>query len=636
MLRFMRTHAGSWIIKILLGLIIVVFIFWGVGRIESKKKTVVATVGDYFITIGEFDRAYNNLLEYYSRIFGERFSPDLLKRMNIKQQVLDQLINTTLFLQGSEKIGLRVTKEELRDEILQYPAFQREGTFDRDLYLQALRRSGLEPGDFEETILRDLRIRRMDELIGDTTVILTEAEVKDLYFLENEKINLDFIKVSPKAFREKIKVTQKELEGYYEEHKEEFRSPPQVKVLYLKFSPNTYLEEAEVLPREIQEYYEVNIDQYRRPKRVRVRHILIKVDPEAKPDEVDKVKKKAEEVLAKARKGEDFATLAREFSNDPSASQGGDLGYFSQGEMEPILEKAVFHLAKGEISPLLKTRHGFHIVKLEDVQEAKEKSLEEVKGKITPLLRKEKAKDLAAMHAEDAAYKAKKLGELKAYAQREGLQASEVGPFKPAQTLDGLGIKKKFSSVAFTLEQGDISSAFQDGEDYFVLQVVDKMPPQSSPLEEVKERVKEALVSSLAKELAHNTAQQLLTAWRKGEDFKKLLEKKNLKVEQTGFFKRSSSSAPHIGTLARYAGELATLTLEDPWPEEVLEMADTYFVIRLRGVQEVSKTDYEKEKDTYRKRLSSLKKGELLHRWLKIMKDGAEIEINQELLGLYR
>ncbi len=636
MLKFMRAHATSWIIKILLGLIIVVFIFWGVGSIESKKRTVVATVGDYYITIGEFDRTYNNLLEYYTRIFGERLSPDLLKKMNIKQQVLDQLINTALIMQGVQKIGLLVSKEELRGAILQYPAFQRDGRFERDLYFQALRRSGLEPGAFEEMILRELTIRRMEELTGDTAVVLPEEEVQELYFLENERINLDFIRVSPHAFKRKAKITQGELESYYAEHREEFRTPPQVKVVYLKFSPKLYLKEAEVSPQEILEYYEMNIERYRRPKKVRVRHILFKVSPEAGPDEVAKVRKRARKVLAEARRGVDFAALARKYSDDPSASKGGDLGYFSQGEMEPILEKAVFHLRKGEISNLVRTRHGLHIVKAEDVQEVKVRALEKVKGEIKSHIKNEKSKDLAAIHAEDAAYKAKKKGELRAYAEGEGLQVRKAGPFKPGKPLIGLGIRKKFSSIAFTLGKDEISSAFQDGEDYFVLQVIDRLPPQIPPLKEVKARVREDLASLLAKELAQNTAQTLLTAWREGKGFKKLLNANGLRVRETGYFKRSSSSPPHIGPLGIYAGEVATLTLEEPWPKEVAEATDAYFVIKLRGVKRATLNEYEKEKNAYRKRLHSLKQGELLQRWVNAIKKGVDIKINQDLFGGYR
>ncbi len=240
------------------------------------------------------------------------------------------------------------------------------------------------------------------------------------------------------------------------------------------------------------------------------------------------------------------------------------------------------------------------------------------------------------MGAEDSAYKAKKRGGLKAYAEGEGFEVREVGPFAQGEPIPELGNKKKFSSIAFTLGKDEISSAFQDGEDYFILQVVHKVPPRIPPLEEVKEKVREAFVSSVAKDLARNTAESFLKTWREGQGFDKLLMANGLKVEETGYFKRSSTSVPRIGSMGRFVEEVASLTPEDPWPAEVAEMADAYFVIKLRGVKKASQTDYEKDRNTYRKRLYDLKRGELLLRWLTAMKQGAEIEVNQELLGLYR
>ncbi len=636
MLKFMRTHATSWIIKILLGLIIVVFIFWGMGSVRSKRETVVATVGGYDITKGEFEHTYNTLLRYYTRVFGGQLPPDLLERMNIKQQVLDRLLNLALIVQGGQRLGLRVTEEELGNAIHQHPAFQRYGKFEYELYLQFLRDQGLESGDFLDIFARELVASHMEGFIGDTAVIIPEEEAEELYFLENERIDLEFIKVSPHAFTGKVAVTPQEMEGYYAEHKEEFRTPPQVKVVYLRFSPQAYLTETTVSPQEIQEYYDMNIEQYRRPKRVRVRHILFKVGPEAGPDEVKEAREKAQKVLAEARREADFAALARRYSDDPSGATGGDLGYFTPGEMDPILEKAVSPLGKGDISPLVRTRQGFHIVKVDDVQEGAVKTLEEVKGGIVSFLMNEKAKDLAAIHAEDAAYKAKGKGELRTYAEQEGLQLREAGPFKPGEPIKELGDRKTFSSIAFTLGKGDISSAFQDGDDHFILQVVDKIPPQIPPLQEVQEAVKEGLTSSLAKESAQSAARDLLTAWREGKGFRELLWAHGLQVEETGYFKRSSASPPHIGPLGIHAGQVAALTLEEPWPEEVIEVADVYWVIKLRDVQEASHTEYEKEEETYGQLLSSRKREELLQRWLQEMKERVDIEINQELLGSYR
>lgn len=643
MLRYMRTHATSWFIKILLGLIIVVFVLWGMGSIKSKKETVVATVGGDYILRGEFDRTYHNVEEYYARMFGKQLPPDLLKGLNIKQQALDQLINAAIMQQGIHRIGLRVSEEELREAILHYPAFQRGGQFDINLYERLLRSIGVGDEQFQTMMQEDLMGQRLAALIGDTGVVLTEEEVKGLYFLQNEQINVSFVKITPQALIRRVRPTQSDVERYYAEHGEEFRTPSQVKVLYLRFSPDAYRKEMTVSPQDLQEYYDMHTEQYHRPERVRVSHILIRVSPDAGPDVVEKARKKAEKALAEARRGAqgaqgaDFAALARTYSDDPSASEGGDLGYFSRGEIDPTLGKVIFALRKGEIGPVVKTRHGFHVVKVTDVQAGTTKTLDAVKEEIISHLKKEGAQDLAARNAEDAAYQAKKGdGLIKAYADEMGLQVREAGPFRRGESLKGLGPRERFSAVAFTLDANEVSSAFQDGEDYFVLQVVDKIPPQIPPLVAVREAVKEALISSSARGLAQGIAQEILMAWKKGEGFWGLVRANGFTVAETGFFKRSASSPPGIGPLGAEADEIATLILEDPWPEDVAEVNGAYIVVKLSDVKKVGEKEYEKEKDTYRQQLSDLKGRELMQGWLAAMKEEVDIEINEALLGQYR
>ena len=639
MLRYMRTHATSWFIKILLGLIIVVFVLWGMGSIKSKKETIVATVGGDYIPRGEFDRTYHNVVEYYTRMFGKQLPPDLLKGLDIKQQALDQLINAAIMQQGIHRIGLRVSEEELREAILHYPAFQRGGQFDINLYERLLRSIGVGDEQFQTMMQEDLMSQRLAALIGDTGVVLTEEEVKGLYFLQNEQINLSFVKIPPKALMRRVRPTQSDVERYYAEHGEEFRTPSQVKVLYLRFSPDAYRKEVAVSPQDVQEYYDMHKEQYHRPERVRVSHILIRVSPDAGPDVVEQARKKAEKALAEARRdaqGANFAALARTYSDDPSASEGGDLGYFSRGEMDPTLGKVVFALRKGEIGPVVKTRHGFHVVKVTDVQAGRTRASDEVKEEIISLVMKERAQDLAAIHAEDAAYQAKQGDGLKAYADEMGLQVREAGPFRTGESVKGLGPRERFSAIAFTVDANEVSSAFQDGEDYFVLQVVDKIPPQIPPLETVREEVKEVLISSSARGLAQGIAQEILIAWKKGEGFWGLLRANGFTVAETGFFKRSASSPPGIGPLGADSDEIATLILEDPWPEDVAEVNDAYVVVKLNGVKKVGEKEYKKEKDTYRQQLSSLKGRELMQGWLAAMKKEVDIEINAELLGQYR
>ncbi|MCJ7664224.1 MAG: SurA N-terminal domain-containing protein [Desulfobacterales bacterium] len=578
MLKFMRTHATSWFIKILLTLIIVVFVLWGMGSIKGKKETIIATVGGDHITRVEFDRAYRN----FRKNLEGQLSPELLKGLNIKQQVLDQLIDATVEQQEAQNIGLRVSDEELMQIISQNPAFQRDGQFDGNLYEQFLRNIGLDTVTFPALLKRELMNQRVGNLVGNAAAILTEEEVKELYVLENAKINLSFVEVSPQAFAKQVTVTEGDLERYYAEHKEEFRAPARVKVLYLRFSPGAYLKEVEVSSQEVQDYYAMNREQYQRPERVWIRHILIRVSPDAGSETVEKARLKAQKVLTAARQGANFAALARQYSDDASASKGGDLGYFSRGEIEPTLGKVVFDLRKGEIGPVVRTSHGFHIVKKEDVQEGTRRTLDEARKEIVSRLMNEKAKDRAAMHAEDAAYQARnKTGGLKPYADGVGLKVREAGPFKAGEP----EAKEKLPSVAFTLEKGDISSPFQDGEDYLILQVVDKIPPQAPPLERVRGRIKEAFASSVARGLAQGAARNLLTAWEKGPGFGDLLRRYGLKVAETGFFKRNSAAPPRLGLLGAYAGKIATLTLEDPWPDDIAEVNGAFVVVKLTGVE---------------------------------------------------
>jgi peptidyl-prolyl cis-trans isomerase D len=636
MLKFMRTHATSWFIKILLTLIIVVFVLWGMGSIKSKKETIIATVGGDYITRVEFDRAYHTLFENYKRIFGEQLSPDFLKGLNIKQQVLDQLIDATVEQQEAQKMGLGMGDEELRETIMQNPAFQRDGQFDSYLYEQFLRNIGADTATFPALLKRELMNQRLGNIIGDIAITLSDEEVKELYFLENAKINLSFVVLSPQAFAKQVTVTQGDLERYYTEHKEEFRTPAQVKVLYLRFSPAAYLKEVEVSPQEVQEYYATNREQYQRPERVRMRVILIRVSSDAGPEAAEKARQKAEKALTEARRGANFAALARQYSDDASAAKGGDLGYVSRGEIESALARVVFALRKGEIGPVVRTSYGFQIVKVEDIQEGKRRTLEEVRREIVASLQNEKAKYRAAMHAEDAAYQAKKKGGLKAYAAGARIQVQSAGPFKAGEPLKGAGLTEKLASIAFTLEANEVSSAFQQGEDSFVLQVVDKVPPQTPPLEKVREQIRAAFVSSVARGLAQGTARDLLAAGKKGAGFGELLRRFGLKLAETGFFQRGVASPPGIGPLGAYAAKLATLTPEDPWPDDIAEVNGAYVVIKLQGVERVDERRYAAEKDAFRKRLSSYKGMQLLQGLLTALKKKVKIDINQQLLGEYR
>lgn len=632
MLKFMRTHATSWIIKSLLIVIILVFVLWGMGSIRGNREAIVAKVGDAYVSRSEFERAYQAMLNNYREALGDRLTPELLKRLNLKGQVLDRLIDGALIEQGGEKIGLRVGNKELMDTITHNPSFQRNGIFDRSLYEGFLGTIGIDHPYFLALLQRGLIDQRVTSFIRDLAAIVAEEEARAIYAAERGRINLSFVAVPPEAFVKSVRWTDGDLERYYAEHKEEYRAPAQVRFIYLRLSPKSYLDQVRVSSQEVEEYYAQNRGNYQRPEQVRLRHILIRVAPGAHPDVEGKARARAQDVLSKAKGGEDFAQLARRYSEDATATKGGDLGLVSRADIDPTIGRVAFSLRKGEIGPIVRSNYGFHILKVEERREGMERPLSEVREEIAALLKRQKAKERAAMEAADASYQARNKGGLKVVAEGRRLKVAYGGPCVAGKVA---GDMERLAAVAFTLEEKGVSSPFQAGDDYIVLEVVEKIPPRPLPLAQVREKVKGAFVASRAKELAGTAARELLAAWKKGEGFGELLRRYGLRVEETGYFPKNSTP-PRIGHLGAFSLQAATLTMNSPWLEEVVEAGNSFFVIKLQGVEEVDDKLFKGERDQFVKRLAEYKGVVLKQGWLAATKKTVEVKVNQELLEGYR
>ena len=258
----------------------------------------------------------------------------------LRQSALDDLIDRTLMLMEADRLGITVSPDETRKAIAQTPAFQREGGFDKELYLRQLSALRLSPSEFEKAVQTDTIISKLMDNVKNTTK-LSKRELFDLYRLENEKVNLAFIKVNPLTFDETVEVTPQELEDFFEKTKEEYRIPERVKARYLSFDPGAFMEQVEVPPEDVERYYRMNIERYTQKKRVKARHILIGVNPQDGSDAEEKARKKAEDLRTQIEEGADFAQLAKEFSKDTAtASKGGDLGFFEEGQMVKAFEEA--------------------------------------------------------------------------------------------------------------------------------------------------------------------------------------------------------------------------------------------------------------------------------------------------------
>ncbi|MGD9211923.1 MAG: SurA N-terminal domain-containing protein, partial [Desulfobacteraceae bacterium] len=365
MLNVMRKYAGSWMIKVLLTAIVIVFIFWGVGSFKSRRETQVATVNGEIISLEEYQKAYNNMVENYRRQYGNRIDDQMLKQLQLNKQTVEQLINQKLLRQESEKLGLQVSDQELVEWIKSNPAFQNNGVFDKRRYTLLVEQNRLSLEEFEIGMKEQMTVNKLNEFIT-SGVKVSEDEVWNWYDHENQTVNIEYVVVKPDSYKN-IELTDKDIKNYYDENKERYKTEPKVKTQYFYFNPKDFVDKVTVNDDDIREYYEGHPEEFHHEKTVEARHILFKVDEKADEETRQKSRQKAENVLKMAREGKDFAELAKTYSEGPSKDKGGALGTFTRDKMVKPFADAAFALKAGEVSDLVETQFGWHIIKVEKV-----------------------------------------------------------------------------------------------------------------------------------------------------------------------------------------------------------------------------------------------------------------------------
>jgi len=255
MLGFMRKHARSSFIKIIFWMIIVVFVFWGVGVMVAggDKLNVAAMVDGEPITVQTYTRAHERMQRVYRELYRENLSPQILAQLNLGQRALDDLVTEMLLKKEAGRLGLQVTDDEVRDAILEIPTFQNGSRFDRTRYLNALRSSRLTPTEFEESQRETLLVNKLEGLLTDG-LTASDQEISDLYALENEKVDLSFVKVPFSQFKDTSPVGETEIADFYEKNRERFRKPDTVTVAYVPYTPEHFAEQVQVSDQAIQDW----------------------------------------------------------------------------------------------------------------------------------------------------------------------------------------------------------------------------------------------------------------------------------------------------------------------------------------------------------------------------------------------
>ena len=632
MLNVFRKHATSWLIKVALFLIVIVFIFWGGYSYTSRDASRLARVNDKFITTSEFDQSYNNLVEMYKRQFGDALSDDMLRQLNLKQQAMNMLIQRYLVSEAAKDLGLTASAQEVQQQILEYPVFQKDGAFDRQRYVLVLQQNHMSPEMFEQQLREDLSIKNVESFIKRQSVV-TDEEIAAEYRFSRSPIQISYAELDPKSFMDQVKATDKGLKEYYEKHKDAYKEPEKRKFSMVLFKTDSFLNDVQVSNDEIKEYYNENKDKYHKEAEVKASHILFRLGEDAPEAEVAKVKAEAQKVLDEAKKkGADFAELAKKYSQGPTAPKGGDLGYFTRAQMVPSFAEAAFALKPGEISGLVRTPYGFHIIKVEDARPARTIPLEEARSQIELTLKRERARDIAFDKAREFADLAYAEGNLKKAAQSGKLQVTETKEWvAQSGPLPEVQVPPPIMKDLFALPQNGISSALEIPEGFLIAQVEALKAPEVPPYDQVKVRVEVDYKAQEAGKLAQKAAADLLAEAKKAKSLEQAAKEKKLDVKDSAWFSRAEPDRSlRVG--GDSLNKMFQLEETNPFPEAPLDVNGQFFMVyQLIGKKAPPEGELQKNRSQIEQRLQKEKQNQLWQAWLEQQRSKADIEMFKEL-----
>ncbi|MFH1215935.1 MAG: SurA N-terminal domain-containing protein [Pseudomonadota bacterium] len=626
MLDLLRRKAQSPYLQATVLIIIVVFVFWGVGNNTGGSRNAVATVNGEPITLEQYDKALGAALDNYRNQFGGTLPKGFVESFGVKKQVLNDLIQKQLLQQGGQEMGIYVGDAEIQNAVKEMTVFQNNGQFDVDRYHEVLKASRLTPTKFEDGLRNDLLMGKIaTQLAGFGRVTSHEAEERFLY--ENAEIRLEYASFNPEDYAGQVQITPEALNAYYEKNKANYKTALQIKLSYLAFRNSEVMKNITVSDDEVKEYYTTHESEFSIPEKRRASHILLQTteqNKEARRLEIDKI-------LTRAKSGEDFAALARQFSEDGSASQGGDLGFFTRGQMVKPFEDAAFTLAKGAISDVLTTQFGYHIIQLTDVQPAVVTPLDAAKNGILQKMTQQKAANIVFEKANEAYEKIIFAGSLAKYAENFSVTPDETVFFSQDSPPPALAEAPAVIATAFTLKKGELSSLLETPDGFIILLVSDTKEPVVPELNLVKERVEKDFITQEANNLSRKAAEEALVAvMEKGVSFAEKIKEKGGAVKESEYFSRSRQSAGDLPAAVIEAG--LRLTEKKPYPENIVEAENAFYVCRFKDKKEVSQESLQ-ARQSFDSMLKTEKEKTIMEAWTTALMKSGKITVNEQYLN---
>ncbi len=635
MLDRMRRHR-NWL-KWSLALVVLTFIAFYIpsfldttgASVGASSADVVATVEGHDIRGLDFQRRYQSQIQSYQQAYGAGVNEQLLRQLGIDQQILQQMVDEQAALTEAERQGIRVSDDELAQQIFAIPALQENGRFIGEQRYEQLLGSQYPPmskSDFEENLRRSMMIDKLRSALTNWMAV-SDADVEREYKSRNEKAKLQVVALTADKFRDKVTVTDADAASYYDAHKAEYRKGEQRKVRYLLLDHDQQRARITVSPQDAEAYYNANIQQFQTPAQVRASHILLKTEGK---DEAA-VRKQAEDILRQVKApGADFAALAKKYSEDDgSKATGGDLDYFSKGRMVPEFESAAFSMRPGQISDLVKSQFGFHIIKVVDTKPASTRTFDEARAQILDTIATQRVDQQIADRTRDLDRRITKPADLDTIAKEPGLTVAQSDFFARDEAVSGLGPAPMVASSAFELKDGQVSKALQSPRGPVYITVTEKRDPYVPKLDEVKDRVREDVIKVRAAELSKQKAAEIASTLRSAKDFAGAAKAQGLEAKDTQLIARGSP-LPDIGVSAevdKAAFGLPVGGVSDPIPT-----ASGTVIVRVAERADVTPDAFKQARETFRTQLVNERRERFFSSYMTKAKEGMKIQVNNDVV----
>ncbi|MFZ1574164.1 MAG: SurA N-terminal domain-containing protein [Chromatiaceae bacterium] len=606
MLQEIRERAQGWIAWGAVILISIPFAFWGIqSYIGGGTEPVTATVNGVEITARSFDRRVEETRMRLRERLGAAYRPELFEEQALRAQVLDGMIQEQLLLQASHDMGLRASNRELQAAILSNPAFQRDGRFDKATYDRMLELQGTSGPQYEESLRQRIVGTQLQRAVA-ASELATDFEMAEAIRLDRQQRRLAYLRVSKVGFLDTAPVLEEELQAWYQAHADRYLSPERVKLSYLVLDAATLDAGQPVDEEALRRQYDEEIERFREPEQRRARHILVTLAAGADAAAEAEAKARIEAIQGRLAAGDDFATLARELSQDPgSAPQGGDLGMFGEGVMDPAFEQASFSLETGTTSEPVRSQFGYHLIQVTEIQPETLKAFEEVREQLVT--------EAARGGAEAVFYDmAERLANL-VYENPDSLEPAAEALGLKLQSSDWIGreggadllANPKLVAAAFSPEvlhegvNSDLIEPEAEALQALVLRVTEHEEAAPKPLDAVRDEIMAAIREQKASAAAQAEAKVMTERLTAGEALTTVAG--DYPITETGLVQRDAESVPReiidlAFTLPRPAAGAASYSQRPAADGDALVVAVTEVVDgNMANLDEAARTQANRE-----------------------------------------